>query len=56
MPPSMFEIICVQDQNREKFDLLSRRVGGWGLERLHFASTDVLGLMLLLGLSTIFLL
>lgn len=45
MLPNMFEIICVEDQNREKFDLLSRRVGGWGLERLHFASTDALGLM-----------
>ncbi len=45
MIPTMFEIICVQDQNREKFDFLSDRANGWGLERIHFASTDAFGLM-----------
>lgn len=39
------EIVCVQDQNREKFNYLSKMSIGWGLERVHFASTDAFGLM-----------
>ncbi len=40
----LFQIVCIEDQNSEKFDYLARRAIGWGVQRLFFAATEMYGL------------
>ncbi len=42
--PAVLEIICLEQSDREKFRILESSVPGWGMERVHYVATDLVGL------------
>jgi len=43
--PVILEVVCFEQSDRRKFQVLESSVPGWGMERVHYAATDLVGLM-----------